>query len=101
MSSSLRPVLQEVVWIVLSVCLLLDGPFFVDLMERPHAAFADWTAVPEHPPLQWPLFAGFVVLQGLLVAAAIRLRAPVRSSPLALLPEKEGDVPNDGNPQQH
>jgi hypothetical protein len=101
MSSSLRPVLQEVVWIVLGVCLLLDGPIFVDLMEPPRAAFADWPSVPEHPPLQWLLFAGFVVLQGLLVVAAIRLRDPVRSSPIALLPEKEGDAPNDGNPKRH
>jgi len=101
MSSSWRPVLQELVWIALGACLLLDGPLFVNLMEPPRAAFADWPAVPEHPPLQWLLFAGFVVLQGLLVVAAIRLRDPVRSSPMALLPEKEGDAPNDGKPQRH
>jgi len=62
MSSSLRPVLQEVVWILLTLCLLVDEPIFVNLMESPRAAVADWPAVPEHSPREWLLFAGFVVL---------------------------------------
>jgi len=74
MSSSLRTIVRRIIWPLIVLGLLVDGPLLEDLLAPPQDAWGDFAARPEHLPQDWILFLGFVVLQGVLVLAVLRLR---------------------------
>lgn len=74
MSSSARNIARRIIWLLIFICLLVDGPLLVDLFAPPEDAWGDFPARPEHLPQDWILFAAFVALQGVLVFAVLRLR---------------------------
>jgi hypothetical protein len=74
MSSSLRTIVRRIIWLLIILGLLVDGPLLEDLLAPPQDVWEDFPARPEHLFQDWILFLGFVVLQGLLVLAALRLR---------------------------
>jgi hypothetical protein len=81
-------------WLLLALCLAVDGPLFEDLLARHQDAWGDFPARgAEHLLRNWMLFAGFVVLQGALVLALLRLRPndSLRTSTLQLQAERRDD----------
>ena len=85
MSSSLQTIARQGVWLLLAVCLLLDGPILVDRLQPYQDAFLDFPPRgTQHLLRDWILFGGFVVLQGLLWLVGLRLRAPIQTRTLPL-----------------
>jgi hypothetical protein len=87
-------------WLLLAVCLGVDGPLFWNVL-RPLRYGPDDVGqlyVQEHLTRNWILFAGFVVLQGVLVVAVLRMHPPLQTSPLQLQAEKQRDSENAAGP---
>jgi hypothetical protein len=76
--------LRVLIWVALSICLLLDGALAQDAISPGGCMIymdKDWNWIPpKSSPHIWLWIAGFVLLQGVLIFAQIRLRSP-RSTP--------------------
>ena len=101
-SSSLETIVRRCVWGLLALCLAADGPLFEDLLSPPQDLFGfdkqGRLYQPEHLTRNQILFAGFVVLQGVLVLVVLRLRPPLQNSVLRLQAPKHSDSENATNP---
>jgi hypothetical protein len=86
--------------LLLAVCLAADGPLFEDALSPPQDVFyVDGHGKlnePEHLTQNRVMFAGFLMLQGILVFAVLRLRqtAPLQTSTLQLQATKRRDSEN-------
>jgi hypothetical protein len=76
MSASDRTLLRRAIWVLLGLCLLLDCGI-ADYLLTPHFLGPDWRF--GRPPVSLGdclFLACFVLFQGCLVAAGLRLREP-------------------------
>jgi hypothetical protein len=93
MSSSTRKGIRCVIWSLLALCAALDEL----LAEGAISGLGDVAYVdaegnwefPRAEPKLWLPIAGFILLQGLLVFALLRLREPARNPPSVFRGESE------------
>jgi hypothetical protein len=74
MSGSGRTFPRRTTWVLLGFCALLDAGVGAYLLFGPRCGWGTGTPVPT--VADWALLAGFVLIQGCLVALGLRLREP-------------------------